>query len=61
MSLEPLALMLYVASIMILWRVVESRGGEDGGGRPGLGGWWPRLGTPPPAPQSAAGRACVLG
>ena len=27
MSLEPLALVLYVASIMIIWRVIESRGG----------------------------------
>jgi hypothetical protein len=61
MSFEPLGLVLYIATIVMLWRVVESRGGEYGGGRPGLGGCRPRLGTPPPAPQAAAGRARVLG
>ena len=53
MSLEPLALMLYVASIMILWRVVESRGGEDGGDDPGSEGGgpgWRRRRRPPNPP-----------
>ena len=45
--------MLYVASIMILWRVVESRGGEDGGDDPGSEGGgpgWRRRRRPPNPP-----------
>jgi hypothetical protein len=56
MSLAPLV-MLYIATVMIFWRVVESRGGEDGGDRPGSGsgggpGWGRRCPPRKPPPDA---------
>ena len=53
MSLEPVALMLYIASVMIVWRVVESRGGEDDPGSEGGGPGWRRRRRPPNPPPGA--------